>query len=446
MSTELVKAGDVAAGQITRQEFGVQQVERTAETASTAVAARETAAVQARFVMAERNPRNIERFRRAILDECERPSFAAVARYGKPVGGKNPDGSLKKVYGPSIRFIEAAIRCFRNLAPEVFTVFDSSSLRIVRVSVTDLESNICYANEIQIEKKVERKGYGGKAPEGREILGERLNSYNEKTYIVAATEDEVLVKQAALVSKSIRTQAQRLLPGDIVEEAMETVIATQEKSDAKDPAMALRRLTDAFHGLNVELTDLEMWAGKALDRLQPKQLQELREIYAAIKEGEISWDDIMAPITSGDKAEQKEILASKLSKLNKNTQTTQTVKGDTGGEPATAKAETSTQSEQKPVVEEPEKASGSPAPESKAPAHDQFAAYAEQLGVESVVNLLGIHGFEKPSDLPKDKLPEALAEALEDALQDLRKRQQDKATEQPRSDAKPVFGQRKGGR
>lgn len=307
-TTEITRVGAIA-GEVTRQEFGVQQTEKRGETAAMAVAAREQAAVQARFVMAERNPRNIERFRVEILDECRRPAFAAVARYAKPVGGG------QKVYGPTIRFIEAAIRCFRNLAPEVFTVFDSPTMRIVRVSVTDLESNICYANEIQIEKQVERKGYNGKAPEGREVLGQRLNTNKDIVYIVAATEDEVLVKQAALVSKSIRTQAQRLLPGDVIEESMALVLAVQAKKDADDPAASLRNLIDAFHNLNVDPKDLEAWAGKPLDRLQPKQLQELREIYAAIKDGEMSWDDIMKPIITGTTEEQKGVAAEKLAAL-----------------------------------------------------------------------------------------------------------------------------------
>jgi hypothetical protein len=41
--------------------------------------------------------------------ECDRPRFAEVARYSKPQGST-------KVTGPSIRFVEAALRCLGNIA------------------------------------------------------------------------------------------------------------------------------------------------------------------------------------------------------------------------------------------------------------------------------------------------------------------------------------------
>ena len=48
-----------------------------------------------------------------------------------------------------------------------------------------------------------------------------MNSYGDTVYLVEATEDDLLTKQAAHVSKVIRTAALRLLPSDILEEAME---------------------------------------------------------------------------------------------------------------------------------------------------------------------------------------------------------------------------------
>src|ERR1051325_11866299 len=83
-----------------------------AETASRAVAAREEAAVKARYIMALERPRDLDLVRQRLLKECERPGFAQVAIYAKPVGEK-------KVRGLSIRFAEAAIRNFTNVLTEV---------------------------------------------------------------------------------------------------------------------------------------------------------------------------------------------------------------------------------------------------------------------------------------------------------------------------------------
>lgn len=436
----LVPVGAIA-GEVTRHEFGVHQVENRAETAATAVAAREQAAINALFIMAERHPRSIEKFRLAMLDECKRPTFAAVARYGKPVGKELIDGKWteKKVYGPSIRFIEAAIRSFRNLSPEVFTVFDSPTLRIVRVTVTDLEAVVRYANEVQIEKHVERKGkkQGNKtvAPEGREVLGERVNTYGDPVYIVRATEDEVLVKQNSLVSKSIRTQAQRLLPGDIVEECMATVVEVQLNADAKDPGAALRKIIDAFHELNVEPPDLERWAGKTLDRLQPKDMQELRAIYTSIKEGDTTWDEIAGD--GGSKDEQKQAAAEKLNALRSKSSNQATTDAK-AGEKTTAGAQS-----EAATSEPTSSASGT----GDTPASDKtelqrhiadLRAWRDTLGGELFLTILGAHGYQAINEVPAEAFA-PIQEALALAAQDNGKSAPEPSKEAPKT-SKLKFG------
>jgi len=296
----LVKAAPNVAA---RQEFGAQQTQELAETAAAAVAARERAAIEARYIMAERHPRDIEEFRLALEKECQRPSFAAVAIYRKPIGKKwNPrtkQDEEQYVEGPSIRFIETALRCYRNVYPEVVTVFDSPDVRICRVSVTDLENNLTYTTEVTISKIVERKGRQNskgewEPPKGRELAGEgRLNSYGEMTYPVRATDDELTIKQNAMLSKAIRMNGQRLLPGDIVEQAIRIIQQTQQKQDAKDPDAAKRQIIDAFNELGVSPYDLQMFLGHPLDRLQPAELADLRGIYSALKNGEATWDELM---------------------------------------------------------------------------------------------------------------------------------------------------------
>src|SRR5690349_15619824 len=58
------------AGEVIREEFGADQIERRGETASVAIAAREKAAVEARYVVAMRNPRDVDNFRVRLLKEC----------------------------------------------------------------------------------------------------------------------------------------------------------------------------------------------------------------------------------------------------------------------------------------------------------------------------------------------------------------------------------------
>ena len=281
------------------------------------MAAREKAEIEARYVMAIQRPRSIEQFRVQLLAECKRPGFAQVARYSKPMGNTS-------IEGPSIRFVEAALRHFKNVIPQVTTVYDDDRMRICRVVVADLEANLAYATEIQVAKTVERKGFAGRngrevePPKGREVISRRLNSYGEPVFLCVATDDEVITKQNALISKSIRTQGLRLLPGDIVEEAQAAVIATMSKEEIDDPGKAIRTLIDAFAAYKVLPDDLEAWAGKPLDRLQPKDVLELRAIWTAIKDGEITWDTAMSeknPVGSKEAAES--VAQRKLAALEK---------------------------------------------------------------------------------------------------------------------------------
>lgn len=329
-----------ALPETTREEFGARQSTALVETAATAVAARERAATEARYIMAMRNPRDIDAFYQSILKECHRPGFAAKARYAKPVGKEFKDGRWiqKTATGPSIRFIEAALRCYKNVYPEVTTVYDSQTMRICRVAVTDLESNVTYATEVQIQKTVERKGTRGKdggdaPPVGRIVLSDRTNSEGERTYLVVATDDEVLVKQNALLSKSIRTNAQRLLPGDIVDDCMTTVLTVQADADAKDPDAARRRMIEAFSQIGISVSDVSAFLGHSTERIQPKEMQDLRGAYESIKEGEATWNEIMESRgVTGSTEAQADVLTKKLAESQKKITPTQQKNGGVQGE------------------------------------------------------------------------------------------------------------------
>lgn len=247
------------------------------ETAASAVAAQAKALVEARYVMALRNPRDMDVVRERMLKECRRPAFARVARYLKPIG--------KGVEGPSIRFAEMAVRCMTNITVETMTVFDDREKRIVRVGVTDLEANVPYSLDVTIEKTIERK----KTKPGDVVIRTRTNSYNEQVSLIEATEDDILNKQNALISKAVRTLGLRIVPGDIVDECMDMVIAVQKDEDAKDPDAAKRALFDTFATIGVSADDLKAYIGGDANVILPKQLIELRALYSAIRDGETTW-------------------------------------------------------------------------------------------------------------------------------------------------------------
>lgn len=268
-------------GTTTTEGFGSTAMQRTAETASMAVAAQARAAVESRYVMAMNRPRDVDAARLAILKECKRPGFAAVARYRKPVG--------EGVEGPSIRFAETAIRAMTNMLQEVATIYEDPEKRIVRVTVSDLETNTTYFGDVTIEKTVERN----KLAPGQVPLSSRVNSVGKTTYRVEATEDDLLNKVGALVSKQLRTLALRLIPGDILEDAMAQVKATLEAEDAADPATTRKKLVDVFDSLGVKPSGLRDYLGHDLDGITASELVELRAVAVAIRDGEANWKDAL---------------------------------------------------------------------------------------------------------------------------------------------------------
>jgi len=277
-------------GQITtRSEAGDLEALPIVETATAQLAAAEEARVKARALVAINRPRDMLTVRARLLAECARPGFAAVARYSLPRGGKS-------IQGPTIRFAEAAARVMGNLEVSAAVIYDDTAKRLIRVTVTDLESNHSESADVTVEKVMERR----QIKPGETAIGRRINSQGEPVYIVAVPESEMPVRQGAAVAKVRRNLILAHLPGDILEEAQDAAKATAARADAADPAAAIKRLADAFAGLGVLPDQLRAYLGCDLGAASPSQIEELRGIFAAIREGAATWRDVAQAAAGGD--------------------------------------------------------------------------------------------------------------------------------------------------
>lgn len=243
-----------------------------------AVAEQGRAMVQARALMAMHRPRLIDEARVRLLAHCARPRFAAAAWYKVPSRGE----------GFSIRFAEAAFQTWGNLDWSAVTVTDTEDVRIIRVAVVDLETNAGGSQDVVLTKTVERR-----ASEGREVIATRQNSKNETTYVVVATEEELLGKQNSAISKARRTLILGLIPADILDECRDAIRDASRGDKSLDPAAARKQMVDAFVSVGVRPGDLVEYLGHALDGCAPHELDDLRGIYAAIKGGETTWREVM---------------------------------------------------------------------------------------------------------------------------------------------------------
>lgn len=305
------QSGEISAPVATiTQGFGEQSMALRGERAAEAVAARETALVQARFVVAIQRPRDTMQFRDRLLHECKRPGFAEVAMYKRPVGKKKVGRDWEEQFaeGPSIRMIETCLQLYQNVQINSATIYDGPDVRIVKVMVIDFQNNTDFSHEITVPKQIEKRGFDGEPPKGREVLGKRINSQGDETYLVSATDDEVMVKQAALVSKAIRTCGQRLLPRDVIEEAIAQIRDTRAAEVKKDPDAAKKKMADAFSQLGVTPSDIAAYIGHSIDRATPAEIVKLREIYSSIKAGESTWEEFIEAANTVPEPElQKEV-------------------------------------------------------------------------------------------------------------------------------------------
>lgn len=240
-----------------------------------------SAMIQARFAMALRRPRSWTAVREAVLKDCKRPGFAATAIYSKPVGKSS-------VSGFSVRFVERVMNLMGNVSIENTVKFDGEAERLTSVEVIDLETNTAFSSDVVVSKTVERSNPNG------EVLGTRKNSRGYDVYILRATDDDVLIKQAALVSKAMRTLGLRMVPGDILDEAKATISRTISTENARDPDKARKDLLDGLSRLSINIKEIERWLGHSADIVSADEFKDLRELGIAISDGETTWREVMA--------------------------------------------------------------------------------------------------------------------------------------------------------
>ena len=269
----------------------------TADPAAVAAAETVKARISAAYLVAMQNPRDEDQARARILAACRRPLFAEKVEYSKPAGGQS-------IKGPSVRFAELAIREWGNIMTETQVVYENEDYRRIRVTLMDLQTNASHSKEIQVSKRVERRSKGGRdalIKQGRDVLGERQNSYGDTVYIVRATDEELYQKEAALISKAVRNEGLRLIPSDIVDEGISTARATMRNEVAEDPDAYRKQVMDAFAALNILPADLEQFLGHPISTASVAEMEELRGVYQALKEGDATWSDYLdQPGTSGD--------------------------------------------------------------------------------------------------------------------------------------------------
>jgi hypothetical protein len=266
------------------------------------------AETMARFHLAFTLPRNMLDVGAKLLAACENPDFAKVAVYRKP--GSPP------IEGLSVRFAELARQYLRNISTDCSPEMEDEFSVHYRYTVTDLESNTPESETFKVNKTVERRG----VKEGDTVLSMRTNSNGERVYLIPATEDQMITKVNAQKSKVKRTLILALLPAEIRAQCLARCKEVAGSDDKKDPQTAVKGIVTAFLSIGIDVPDLKEYLGKSPQAAVDKDIEDLRGIYAMLRDGEVTWADVLEGKREADakRGSKAEFVAQKQKEREKN--------------------------------------------------------------------------------------------------------------------------------
>lgn len=212
--------------------------------------------VRGAMLMAKQFPRDVEMAITRIKTACMRTSLAEVAMYEYPRGDT-------RVKGPSIRLAEALAQNWGNMQVGVSELAQDNGESSVMAFAWDLETNTRAVKTFQVPHVRYTKD-GGVKP-----LTDPRDIY------------EAVANQGA---RRLRACILSVIPGDVVELAVERVILTKREA-VGDPKVAIKKISAAFSKYGVTDADIERFLRHKIEAVSVDEVIRLRDIGTAIRDG-----------------------------------------------------------------------------------------------------------------------------------------------------------------
>lgn len=222
---------------------------------------RSIAEVQVAMTIAKRFPRNQSLACQNIVESCKRKKLAEKATYAYPRGGT-------MVISPSIRLAEVLAQNWGNLDFGLIELDRKDGESTVMAYCWDMESNVRQKMVFQVPHVRDTKNGPVKLKDARDIYEMTAN----------------------MGARRMRSCILRVIPGDIIEMALEQCNATLS-SGAEPIADRCRKMSNAFISIGVDVPMLEKYLGHELKAIDESELNNLRSIYMSIKDGEAKRED-----------------------------------------------------------------------------------------------------------------------------------------------------------
>lgn len=237
-------------------------------TATGTVAVQQSAAMVmqlARMQMAAMRPRNVLLSRDRILEACRRETLASAATYKYAKGGTN-------ITGPSIRLAEVLAQNWGNIDYGIKEVETRNGASTVLTYALDLETNAQSFKEFQVSHIIDLKD--GK----KKIL---------------TSDRDIYEKVANYGARRLRSCILAVIPGDIVEDALDQCEETLKNSVGDDETFKkkVNGLMKAFKAQGVNKKMVEARIQRHIDSMDRAQYVHLVEIGNSIKDGMSNKED-----------------------------------------------------------------------------------------------------------------------------------------------------------
>jgi hypothetical protein len=230
---------------------------------------------QAGFIVAKRFPRNEQNALERIIRSCQRKTLAEQAEYAFPRGGQ-------QITGPSIRLAEVLAQQWGNMAFGIREIQDAEGISKLMAYCYDLESNTRSERIFNVKHERKARGKTERLTDARDIY-------------------EMVFNQGA---RRLRACILQVIPGDVVEAAVETCRATLEREEG-DIRERQQAMTEAFSKLGVTQAMIEKRMGKNTSALLATDLVVLRRIYSSLKDGISTTEQWFEPESPADALKKK---------------------------------------------------------------------------------------------------------------------------------------------
>lgn len=215
--------------------------------------ARAVAEVQAALMIARMNPRDPVKAMDRILNNCTRPTLANAATYAYSRGGT-------AINGPTIRLAEAIAQGWGNIQYGIREISQSGAVSTVAAYAWDVETNT-----------------------RREVVFQVPHRRDKSTAIVTDARDiyEIVANKAA---RRLRSCILSVIPGDVVDAALEQCAVTQKANVDMTPE-GIQKLIEGFARFGVTKAQIEKRIQRRIDAIQPAQVISLRNIWKSLRDG-----------------------------------------------------------------------------------------------------------------------------------------------------------------